>query len=80
MTRDILREVLISEILRANRKFDRSELEGLANSALIELASKEVSSLASLSPDWFKVKIDDSRARSSAPYSSGSSDKAMMSG
>jgi len=82
MSNTFLRSFLISEVLRRNSSMNRLELEMLSIEKLIELNrdKREVSFLTS--EFWEKKErfiLDSSSIRSSAPYSSGSSDKAMMS-
>jgi hypothetical protein len=84
MSNSIVRGFIISRLLQEDGSLKREKLEALNDENLVNLAKTTVSELSFLTLDL--MKLDDSQfethspIRSSAPYSSGSSDKAMLSG
>jgi hypothetical protein len=83
-----VREIFIEGLLKADGSLNRSQLEKLSDDELFDKVSGKASPLSFLfdgSPNMSSLKIqsfaDKSslQIRSSAPYSSGSSDQAMLS-
>src|ERR1039458_9775322 len=71
------RSLLIDLMIAKNPKLDRSQLEKLSDYALVEQAKAAVPHMSSLfSVDMLQGNLE---VRSSAPYSEGSSDRAMLS-
>jgi hypothetical protein len=71
--------LVIDFMITKNAKLDRPQLEKLSDDALVEQAKADFPVLSFLSVDMLQLRPSQSELRSSAPYSEGSSDKAMLS-
>jgi hypothetical protein len=72
------RSLVIDRLLTKNSQLNRSELENLPDDALVKHAKREDPELSYLTVDLLKREFGTLSARSSAPYSQGSSDAAML--